>query len=137
MELCETLTMYRVRRGMSIDDLVKASGVARGTLTKILSGANSNPQIETLKSIVYALGITLDDLDPHDERSTITGRAINVALHFDELDEYGKRAIEALLKVEEARCCAADDAATTELMEQMRLADQRMERMAENESKEA
>ena len=43
-------------------ELSKMSGVPKSTIDKITSGKTRNPNIETIKSIVYSMGKTLDDL---------------------------------------------------------------------------
>ena len=53
---------YRERLGISQDKLSKLAGVTVHTLTKIESGATSDPRIETLKNIADALGVGVDDL---------------------------------------------------------------------------
>ena len=69
------LSNRRKEIGMSIDALVERSGVPRGTVTKIITGVTDNPGIETLKSITYALGLTLEDLD---ENSTASSKVLSV-----------------------------------------------------------
>jgi transcriptional regulator with XRE-family HTH domain len=53
----------RKSSGMSLDELSEKSGVPKGTLAKITSGITKTPSLETMKSLVYAMGYTLDDLD--------------------------------------------------------------------------
>ncbi len=47
---------------ISQDKLSKLAGVTLHTLTKIESGATSDPRIETVKRIARALDVTLDAL---------------------------------------------------------------------------
>lgn len=72
MALHEILTRRREDLGYTIDDLVAKSGVPKGTVAKIMSGITPNPQFETLRSIAYALGLALEDLDDSDHRSQPT-----------------------------------------------------------------
>lgn len=60
--LHEILTERRRSIGMSIDELVEKSCVPKGTVTKVLTGVSTNPALETVKAIAYALGLTLNDL---------------------------------------------------------------------------
>lgn len=53
----------RKSSGMSLDELSEKSGVPKGTLAKITSGITKTPSLETMRSLVYAMGYTLDDLD--------------------------------------------------------------------------
>lgn len=71
MEIYEILTARRKEKGMSLDALVEASGVPKGTVAKIMSGHSRNPGIEALKAITYALDLTLEDLDAKNEPVTV------------------------------------------------------------------
>ena len=127
MKLHEILTRQRIALGKSVDDVADESGVSKGTVSKILCGITSNPQIESLKAITYALGLKLDDLSDDAPEPKVSGRAVALALRFDELDEHGKRIVETVVQLEMERMYAADDAAAEELIEQMRMADERMQ----------
>lgn len=75
MELYEILTNRRRELGISIDDIVSASGIPKGTVSKIMAGITKDPGIETLRSIVYALGLTLDDLSEEKQPVSLDGLA--------------------------------------------------------------
>lgn len=62
MQLNEAINHRRKALNMSVDDLVKESGVPKGTLSKITAGINANPTLSTVKAICNALGCTLNDL---------------------------------------------------------------------------
>lgn len=81
----ETFNQMRQQSGMSLDDLSEKSGVPKGTLAKISSGITKTPSLETMKSLVYAMGYTLDDLD----------RGIKTPLNPDGPDqgEYGRSVV--------------------------------------------
>lgn len=53
----------RKASGLTLDELSARSGVPVSTLKKISAGITKKPSIETIKSIVHAMGFTLDDLD--------------------------------------------------------------------------
>lgn len=59
----ERITAMRKVSGMTLDELSVRSGVPVSTLKKISAGITKKPSIETIKSIVHAMGFTLDDLD--------------------------------------------------------------------------
>ena len=59
----KNFNQMRQESGMSLDDLSEKSGVPKGTLAKITSGITKAPSLETMRSLVYAMGYTLDDLD--------------------------------------------------------------------------
>ncbi len=52
----------RRNSGLSLDELSFRAGVPKGTLAKITSGITRTPSLETMRSLVYAMGYTLDDL---------------------------------------------------------------------------
>lgn len=58
----DTFNDMRRRSGLSLDELSEKSGVPKGTLAKITSGVTKAPALETIRSLVYAMGYTLDDL---------------------------------------------------------------------------
>lgn len=127
MKLHEILTRQRIALGKSVDEVADESGVSKGTVSKILCGITSNPQIESLKAITYALGLKLDDLSDDMPESKVSNRATALALRFDELDEHGKQIVEAVLRIECDRMREDDNAKVGELVKQIRLADERME----------
>lgn len=63
MEIGELISRYRKDAGMTIDELVAASGVPKGTLNKIINGNTKSPTLETVKAIASALGKKLSDFD--------------------------------------------------------------------------
>ena len=58
----ENIKKYRLKLGISQDTLSKKADLAFHTIAKIESGSTLDPRIETVKSIVNALGVSLDDL---------------------------------------------------------------------------
>lgn len=97
--LHEILTERRRSIGMSIDQLVEKSGVPKGTVTKVLTGVSPNPALETIKSIAYALDLTLNDLV---EKNTpeLSAEAIKVAMAYDKMSAYGRTLIECVIENE-------------------------------------
>lgn len=65
----DTFNEMRKKSGMSLDEISEKSGVPKGTLAKITSGITKAPALETMKSLVYAMGYTLKDLDDGLEES--------------------------------------------------------------------
>lgn len=102
------LSDRRKQLGMSLDALVEASGVPKGTLTKILTGVTPNPSLENAKAIAYALGLTLQDLDDVSDGESLSADAWAWAKMFSHLDDYGKKAVLAVLNVEHERCSEGD-----------------------------
>ncbi len=60
--LSKNIKKYRSKLGVSQDKLSKIADVTLHTLTKIESGATTDPRIETVVRIANALNVTLDDL---------------------------------------------------------------------------
>ncbi|MEA5085072.1 MAG: helix-turn-helix transcriptional regulator [Lachnospiraceae bacterium] len=58
----EKINMYKKEKGITNKELSEITGIPKSTIDKITSGTNPNPQLETVKTIVYALGKTLGDL---------------------------------------------------------------------------
>lgn len=102
----------RKASGMSLDVLSEQSGVPKGTLAKITSGATKTPALETVKSLVYAMGYSLADLDdfPADNKKapSLSDEAMKIAKDYSVLDRYGQQAVRDLVITEKKRC--EDDA---------------------------
>ena len=59
----ETLVSLKKRSGKTLKQISDESGVPLGTLNKLFAGQTRDPKLETIKSVVHALGFTLNDLD--------------------------------------------------------------------------
>lgn len=106
MALHEILTRQRVELGISLDEIVARSGVAKGTVSKIMSGNTPNPQIESLKAIAYALGLTLDDLDETSDKANayaLSPEALKLARIYDKLDNHSQRIVYTVATMESER----------------------------------
>lgn len=99
METGELISLYRKQAGLTIDELVKKSGVPKGTLNKIIGGATKAPTLDNMKSIARALGKTLADFDdePIKDAPSISNEALQVARDYSDLDMPGKRAVRVTL----------------------------------------
>lgn len=53
---------WREKKGMSLNMVVEATGLAKGMLSKLETHANPNPCYHTLKSLAKGFGITTRDL---------------------------------------------------------------------------
>lgn len=128
MEVGELISIYRRQAGMTIDELVEKSGVAKGTLNKIIGGVTKAPTLDNMKSIARALGKRLSDFDdepqPADYFSAFEQAHIK---KYRLLDPYGKEAVDGVLDVESRRCEADRQAkapALRESREQMEAAEE-------------
>jgi transcriptional regulator with XRE-family HTH domain len=61
-KIAKNIKKYRNKLGISQDKLSKLASVTLHTLTKIETGATSDPRIETLKKIAKGLSVSVDDL---------------------------------------------------------------------------
>jgi len=60
--LSQNLRKLRKTKGLSQEKLARLADVANNTIIKIESGKNNNPTLDTLKKIVKALDVSVDDL---------------------------------------------------------------------------
>lgn len=98
--LAKKLSARRRSIGMSIDQLVEASGIPKGTVTKVLTGASKNPALETVKAIAYAMGMTLDDLTENESDSLkhpyVSERALRIAALYDATTSQGRELFDSI-----------------------------------------
>lgn len=100
----DTFNQMRKNSDMSLDELCAKSGVPKGTLTKITSGVTKAPALETMRSLVYAMGYTLDDLDRGLEVSGSFSKAEKDHIKkYRVLDLHGKEAVDSVLNIEYKR----------------------------------
>ena len=59
----ENLRALKATSNMSMREIAAKSGIPEPTLEKIFSGATKSPGVNTIQSLVHALGYTLDDID--------------------------------------------------------------------------
>lgn len=59
----DALVSFKKKSGKTLNQIADESGVPLGTLNKLFAGQTKDPKLETIRSVVYALGFTLDDLD--------------------------------------------------------------------------
>lgn len=91
--------------GLSLDELSEKSGVPKGTLAKITSGITKAPALETIRSLVYAMGYTLNELEDDVPLTSVYSRAENEMIKkYRALDEHGKTMVDFVLDNEKARC---------------------------------
>lgn len=106
----EKINDMRKHIGMSIDELCEKSGVPKGTLSKITAGITKNPSVDTVKSIVHAMGFTLDDLDDFPNLKNKSIFSISEMDHikkYRELDTHGKEMVDLVLNKEYERSKSA------------------------------
>ncbi len=105
MEVGELISFYRRQCGMTIDELAEKSGVAKGTLNKIMGGVTKAPTLDNMKAIARALGKRLADFDDEPELADLfSSSEQNHIKKYRALDPYGKEAVDGVLDVEYRRC---------------------------------
>ena len=105
MEVGELIIFYRRQCGMTIDELAEKSGVAKGTLNKIMGGVTKAPMLDNMKAIARALGKRLADFDDEPELADLfSSSEQNHIKKYRALDPYGKEAVDGVLDVEYRRC---------------------------------
>lgn len=69
----EIINQRKKLKKMTNEELAVLSGVPKGTIDKITSGATKDPKLETLKALARVLGCSLSDFDdprePDDQAS--------------------------------------------------------------------
>ena len=60
--ITKNLRKLRGTKGLSQEKLARLADVANNTIIKIEAGKNQNPTLDTLKKIVKALGVSVDEL---------------------------------------------------------------------------
>ena len=105
MELWEALSNRRNEIGMSFDELQSQTKLSISTLKKILGGHVSNPSFESIRSIAYAMDITLSELDSRiaEDQPTISPEAQALAKIYDGLDAHSQRIVMTVAKMESER----------------------------------
>lgn len=107
----DTFNEMRKLSKMSLDELSLKSGVPKGTLTKITSGITRSPSLENMKSLVYAMGFSLKDLDDGLHATNLF--SVEEQEHIKKyrvLDEHGKKMVDFILTEESNRMHAAQTA---------------------------
>lgn len=99
MELADVLSTRRKELGMTIDELVLRSGIPKGTLNKILTGVTRDPQLETVKTISHALGLTLDDIDDRHREEAFTADDRAMLSEYRQCSDSSKKLIRTLIHI--------------------------------------
>ncbi len=103
MDIGKRMTQYRLQAGMTIDELARRSGVAKGTLNKIIGGVTASPTIQVMGRIAAALGVSVADFVDGEGGSGLSGEAMALARDYEGLDGHGKRVVRAVVGEEKQR----------------------------------
>lgn len=102
----EKIDEYKKALGWTNEDLSAASGVPKATIDKITAGKTTNPNLETAKAIMKALGRSLDDLDGMDAHAAHSSSERQHIKKYRALDGYGKSIVDTVLHKEHERVIA-------------------------------
>lgn len=104
----ENLVAIKKASGKTLNQIASDSGVPIGTLNKLFAGQTKDPKLDTVRSVVHALGHTLDDLDDSPKgikkAPLCSSEAMQLAQDYDGLDTYGRRMVRLVVDEEKARC---------------------------------
>lgn len=111
MELWEALSNRRKEIGMSFDDLQSKTNLSISTIKKILGGHVAAPSFDSVRTIAYAMDITMAELDRRiadsgkneSADSPYSPEALELAAIFDKLDPHSKRVVESVVRLESER----------------------------------
>lgn len=80
----DALVSLKKKSGKTLKQISDESGVPLGTLNKLFAGQTKDPKLETIRSVVYALGFTLGDLEEN-ENASASSKNDAEALSVDEV----------------------------------------------------
>ncbi len=104
----EFINKRRKELNLSVDDLVKKSGIPKSTLSKITAGISTNPTLSTVEALCKALNCSLNDAVGYENDSFSSHERILIQ-KYRSLDYFGKKAIDELLATEYSRCTVSTD----------------------------
>lgn len=64
----DVLKDMKKKSGKTAKDISALTGIPKSTIDKLFSGQTKEPYLSMVRSIVYCLGYTLDDLDDTKKR---------------------------------------------------------------------
>lgn len=77
--LTDALNEMKRKSGKTLSQISEECNIPKGTLNKVFAGKTRDPQYGTLRTIVHALGYTLDDLEtfenPDEKKSPAPAKA--------------------------------------------------------------
>lgn len=83
----EKINTLKKEKNLTNKKLSELSGIPKSTIDKITSGLNKNPSLETVKSLVHAMGNTLNDLEDSDAEKANPNNIENNTIENDEISE--------------------------------------------------
>lgn len=107
MELSKRLVEIRENHGYSRKRLSEELGVPYGTITKYETGERE-PGHGYIVKLAQMFGLTTDYILGIETKNAplYTSEALKIARQYDQLDSWGRSAVEAIIREETARCTA-------------------------------
>lgn len=106
----DRIKQLKSKQKMTNEQLSERSGIPLGTLSKVLAGMSDSPKLSTLVAICNALDCSVEYIVSGIPENTNNYTLDQDEIHFVEsyrtLDEWGKHAMQALLREETARVSA-------------------------------
>lgn len=101
MDYIKRIKEVKNARKMTNDELAERTGIAGGTLSKILAGISESPKLCNIVAICEALNCSLDyimyGLEENTNNYTLSEQEIDLIERYRSLDARGKESVEALL----------------------------------------
>lgn len=104
----DSLRKMKTASGLTTAEIAEQSGIPGPTLEKLFAGTTKEPKLPTMSKLVHFFGHSLDDLEDAPAEGiknalSVSERAMTVAKSFDELDAYGQRLVELIIKDQQDR----------------------------------
>lgn len=105
MDYINRIKQIKNERKMTNDDLAEKTGIAGGTLAKILAGISESPKLSNFVAICEALNCSLDyimyGIEENSNNYTLSDDEIDMVERFRSLDARGRDTVLSLLEKEE------------------------------------
>lgn len=92
----DVLKDMKKKSGKTAKDISALTGIPKSTIDKLFSGQTKEPYLSMVRSIVYCLGYTLDDLDDTKKDTVPTKKNENdvkkqqLLKNYDQMNDKGK-----------------------------------------------
>lgn len=109
----DRIKQLKSERKMTNEQLSERSGIPLGTLSKVLAGMSDSPKLSTVVAICNALDCSLEyivsGIPENTNNYTLSADEIEFVESYRALDEWGRRALQALAREEGARIAAKEE----------------------------
>ncbi|MBQ7173231.1 MAG: helix-turn-helix domain-containing protein [Clostridia bacterium] len=109
----DRIKQLKSQKKMTNELLAERSGIPLGTLSKVLAGMSDSPKLSTVVAICNALDCSLEyivsGIPENTNNYTLSAEEIEFVESYRALDEWGRRAVQALTREESARVAAKEE----------------------------